>query len=262
MTSEMAKPDMVTYTAVVTPETFDGVVWVWLDLDDTLYDFCANSLESLHELYENMDLKRWWPTVDSWCDHYHRINARLWDLYAPGKIDRDTLRHDRFYVPLTEAGCQAVEADRLCPIMDGMYLRLLGQKSRTCPGARELLLRLRRRGFKIGILSNGFKQVQYDKLKSTGLYELTDCVTLSDEIDVNKPNKAFFDYAASKVGDTAPSHHMLIGDNADTDIAGAVAACWKSIWYRPDRASAKTPPAVTVPVVSALDCILPDGGTP
>ena len=207
----------------------DNVCWVWFDLDDTLYDFSGNSDICLGEVYDMARLDRWWDTVSSWREHYHRINHELWELYAPGLIDRATLRRERFVRPLTEAGCPTAEAEELWPELDRLYLGLLGQKSATIPGAVEVVRRMRARGKKIGVLSNGFKEVQYSKLSSIGLSHLVDCVVLSDEIDINKPDKRFFDYALAKSGATG-ADSLLVGDNPDTDIAGALAAGWRALW--------------------------------
>ena len=45
-----------------------------------------------------------------------------------------------------------------------------------------------------------------------------DVVVLSDEIEVNKPDRRLY---------------VMIGDNVETDIAGAVNAGWPAIWYNP-----------------------------
>ncbi len=210
-------------------EIFSGVRWVWFDLDDTLYDFHGNSIVSLGEVYEIAALSRWWRDVDAWRDHYHVINAELWRLYAPGLIDRATLRRDRFVRPLVEAGCSENEAEMLWPELDRLYLGLLGQKKVCVAGAVEAVKRMRQLGYRIGVLSNGFKEVQYAKLASIGLSHLVDCVALSDEIDINKPDSRFFDYAVRKAETTA-EECLLVGDNPDTDIAGALGAGWRAIW--------------------------------
>lgn len=211
----------------------DGIDWVWFDLDDTLYDFRANSHTSLAETYRIASLHRWWPSVDEWRDHYHRINDELWELYAPGLISRQQLRHDRFFRPLTEAGCPDWLAEALYPRLDHVYLDLLAHKSGTVPGAIGIVDSLRRHGLRIGILSNGFKQVQYGKLSSTGLMPIVDCVVLSDEIDINKPDPRIFDFACRKAG-TSPDRCLMIGDNPSTDIIGAINARWKALWFNPD----------------------------
>ena len=213
----------------------DPSEWVvWLDLDDTLWDFHGNSLESLVELYDHLRLDRFWKSPDDWIDHYHRVNSSLWDLYAKGMIKRDTLRHDRFFNPFTEAGMSDEEAEELVPEADRYYLERLGLRGRLVPGAKELIDRLRERRFRIGVLSNGFKEVQYNKLRSSGLDNLIDVVVLSDEIDVNKPDTRLFRHAEKRAGIDS-SHCIMIGDNTDTDILGALRSGWRAIWFNPDN---------------------------
>lgn len=211
---------------------FKGIRWVFFDLDDTLFDFTRSSHVSLGEVYEMARLDRWWSDVDAWRDHYHRINAELWRLYAPGLIDRATLRRDRFVRPLVEAGCPEEEAEAMWPELDRLYLGLLGQKHYAVDGAQDAVRRMRARGYKIGVLSNGFKEVQYSKLSSIALSHLVDCVVLSDEIDINKPDKRFFDYALRKAG-TKAEECLMVGDNPDTDVAGALESGFRAVWYNP-----------------------------
>lgn len=206
--------------------------WVWLDLDDTLWDFRGNSLISLHELYDLAGLSRFWPDVQSWIDDYHRTNDRLWKAYSTGDITRDFLRMERFRQPLTSRGCPDDEARRRSTEMDPAYLGMLARMSGTVNGALPLLERLRR-NYRIGILSNGFKEVQYGKMHSSGIDRHVDCVVLSDEIDVNKPSPAIYEYACRKAG-TDAAHSLLVGDNPDTDIVGAIRSGWRAIWLNPD----------------------------
>ena len=118
------------------------------------------------------------------------------------------------------------------------------------PGAKTLLDTLAAKGYKIGVLSNGFKEVQYDKLRSAGVLEMIDCMVLSDEIDVNKPDKRLFDYALQKAGTTA-AESILIGDNPDTDIKGAINAGWKAIFF--NRNGIKATFDTDIPATSDLD---------
>lgn len=227
--------------------------WVWFDLDDTLWDFRANSHETLAQVYAVADLKRFWADVDTWRDIYHKVNDELWALYAPGMIDRDTLRVERFARPLRSAGCPEPEATRLARELDPLYLTLLGKHTRNVEGAHELLERLAPH-FNIGILSNGFAGVQQAKLRSGDLERFVNCIVLSDEIDVNKPDKRIYDYALQKAGITV-GHSTLVGDNVATDIAGALNAGWRAVWYNPARLP--VPPDMAsnprLNVVSTLD---------
>lgn len=217
-------------------ETISGLkaedMWVWLDLDDTLWDFHNNSLVALAEVFVKMDLQRFWADCGEWIDAYHAVNDELWGLYAPGLITRDFLRMERFRRPLVEAGCPEATARDCSSRMDPLYLGSLARMDGTVSGAMDLLRRLKACHYNIGILSNGFKEVQYGKMRSSGIDRFVDLVVLSDEIDVNKPDARIFRYAEEKAG-TDRSRCVMIGDNPSTDIAGAISAGWDAIWFNP-----------------------------
>lgn len=215
-----------------TSHIWPGIEWAWFDLDDTLYDFRASSLIALNSVYDSMRLNRFFHSRQSWIDTYHRHNDSLWKLYNAGGISKNHLKMERFRLPLTEAGADNATATSLSEALDPEYLRLLASTGLTLPGAHRLLKRLREMKIHIGILSNGFTEVQHDKLRNSKLDRLVDCVVLSDEIGINKPDRRLFDYALQKSGASAASS-LMIGDNPDTDIAGAINAGWKALLFNP-----------------------------
>lgn len=201
--------------------------WIWFDLDDTLWDFRRNSIDALREFYEVHGLSRLWPDEDSWIDSYHAVNTGLWERYSRGEIDESFLRMERFRMPLTEAGVPDDEARRLSAFFDTDYLERLACRSGLVAGARELLDRLHGRGFRLGILSNGFADTQRKKLKVSGIAHYFSHVVLSEEAGAPKPSVAIFRYAERICG--AGAHEcVMIGDNPSTDIAGALAAGWRA----------------------------------
>lgn len=209
-----------------------GVRWIWFDLDDTLYDFAGASLIGLRYVYCKYRLERFFGCEQQWYEIYHRHNRSLWQLYNDARITQQKLRFDRFYLPLSESGMEEEENCRLNPLLDADYLRKLGSAGMLLPGSREALGHLKARGYNIGVLSNGFRGVQHEKLQSSGIAHLVDKVVLSDDINVNKPDRRIFDYALSQSGATAAGS-LMIGDNPDTDIAGAVRAGWNAMLYAP-----------------------------
>lgn len=205
---------------------------VWFDLDDTLWDFAHNSLEALAETYRHFGLDRFWSDVDSWCDDYHVVNKYLWDELGAGRLTTTELRHRRFLEVFLGVGMDNEEAERLNVEADTYYLDRLGCRGRLVPGAREAISALRRRGFRIGILSNGFIDTQRAKMRSSGLTDIVDVTVFSDEIGINKPDERIFRYAESKAGIEA-GRSIMVGDNGETDIAGALNAGWRAVWYNP-----------------------------
>lgn len=207
---------------------------VWLDLDDTLIDFKANSRKALRLLYSRATLHRYIPSADRWIEDYEESNHELWRRYALGEITRDFLRIERMRAPLRPFWTDSdKELDSLALNLDPLYLDLLAGQKGLVDGARELLESLRSRGYRIGVLSNGFKQVQFRKMESAGLSDMIDIVVLSDDIGVNKPALGIYRHAMEVAGVMNPGRNLLVGDNPDTDIAGALNAGWDAILFDP-----------------------------
>lgn len=223
---------------MITPEDeivklFERASWVWLDLDDTLIDFQANSLVAIRQTWGEFGLDRWYPDVDDWVDAYHFDNHRLWDAYSRAEVSQAHLRVHRFLDPLSRRDPSVDEASfsAMAAEMDRRYLDILAAQKALVPGAMELLGTLRARHYNIGVLSNGFKDVQYRKIETAGLADKIDLVVLSDDIGVNKPDVRLYRHAMARAGEPAPGRHLMIGDNLNTDILGAVNAGWGAIYF-------------------------------
>ena len=99
--------------------------------------------------------------------------------------------------------------------------------------------------------SNGFHEVQYKKLAACGLRDYFDTIILSEDAGANKPSPAYFDYALKMSGATRQTT-LMIGDNLQTDILGALNAGIDALLF--DRWEVDTHDAPQTPtfVVSSL----------
>lgn len=213
---------------------------VWLDLDDTIVDFKTNSRRALHRLWEEeQPVRRCFDTAARWIDTYEKYNHALWAEYGLGQITRSFLRMERFRRPLVEGGLSDAEARELSGRYDGLYLDFLAQEKVLIPGSIDLLRFLRDEGVVIGCLSNGFKDVQFRKIRNCGLESWFDIVVLSDDIGINKPDRRIFEYAMKQSGVTDPKAHLMVGDNPVTDISGALGAGWSVIQFKREKTVAE-----------------------
>lgn len=183
--------------------------FIWFDLDDTLWDFHHNSREALTDVFDKYGLNRFCPCPQEWSETYHAVNDPLWDLLAQGKITSDELRHKRFSVSFANIGMPEEEIGRIGSEADTYYLSQLSIRKTLVPGVLDLLSRLKERGYKIGVLSNGFREFQTRKLISGGIDRFVDILVTSDEIGINKPDSRIFDYALDKAG-VAASRSIMI----------------------------------------------------
>ncbi len=236
-------------------KSMEGIEWVWVDLDDTVWDFSANSWDSLGELYYQEGLEPYFSSVDDWREKYLVCNHSLWPLYNEGKITKEYLQLERFRRVLDEAGFPQEQLLEKSKALDPLYLSILGTKTRLVDGAREMLQYLKDKGYRIGMISNGFYEVQYRKMRSSQVDHFFEVVVLSDDLGVNKPDRRIFDHALKKAGATAETS-VIVGDNPDTDIAGALAAGWRAVFFNPKGENDVNNDAIVITHLNEIESIL------
>ena len=205
------------------------VSWIFFDLDDTLWNFTANSARSLKKLYDiSPILRKLFKSVDEFVEIYHTHNAIMWQQYSRGLVTSAQLKTERWRRTLATRQFEVLTA--VCEELDSNYLEILAEGAEMIPGVVEMLERLTKK-YLIAVLSNGFLKTQYRKLHFSGLEKYVTRTIVSDEIGINKPDKRIFDYAVAETGAQPPL--LMVGDNAESDIFGAMNAGWYAIWYNP-----------------------------
>ena len=77
---------------------------LFLDLDDTLWDFSGNAEETFREVYELYAFHRYFDSFEQFYSLYKQRNAALWKEYGDGAITKDELNRQRFAYPLLCVG--------------------------------------------------------------------------------------------------------------------------------------------------------------
>jgi len=200
---------------------------LFIDFDDTLYDTHGNAVIALREVFETFGLEQYFEEPQVFYDAYWEANIDLWTRYSRGEITRDFLIVERFRRPLMVSEVfQKSHPSPLTPYIleiSDRFLAFCSDKPGVVEGAHELMDYLRGKGYRMHMCSNGFHEVQYKKLAACGLRDYFDTIILSEDAGANKPSSLYFDYAF-KVSEANRDATLMIGDNLQTDIHGALSA--------------------------------------
>ncbi|MBB6019838.1 putative hydrolase of the HAD superfamily [Paenibacillus sp. JGP012] len=202
---------------------------IFFDVDDTLYDHLQPLRVVLQEV---LGL----PETFDYALAYHRFRyysdwlSAQEDLSAvpePDAVER--MRRRRFELTMEEFGLslQAAQAQEL-------QKQYLSRQFEITPfeGAYDLIRRLQAEGHTVGLITNGEGQHQRRKLKALDVFSLVDetQIFISGMVGYAKPDGRLFKHVNQQTG-TAAHNSYYIGDSWRNDVAGAVDAGWKVIWF-------------------------------
>jgi len=205
---------------------------ILLDFDDTLYDTHGNAQIALEIMYNEFGLDKHFPSFEDFSIPYWNTNVELWSLYAQGEITRDYLILERFRRPLTLGKGLDVTTE-LCLSIGERFLDCCTEQTGVIDGAYHLLDYLKGKGYPLYMASNGFTEVQSRKLARVGMTDYFDGIILSEAVGANKPSPLFFEYALKQTGLEAKDV-IMIGDNYNTDIVGAMLSGIDQIYFNPE----------------------------
>lgn len=205
--------------------------WIFFDLDDTIWNFTANSRVALNTLYDiSPILRKLFKTVEEFIDIYHSYNSYLWLLYGRGEITTSQLKIERWRRTLATRQFEVLTA--VCEELETTYLDILAACEERVEDVDEILSYIAEKAM-IGVLSNGFSSTQYKKIRNSGLDRYINRMVVSEELGINKPDKRLFDFAEQATGGLRP--FLMVGDNPETDILGAMKAGWYAVWINPSQ---------------------------
>ena len=207
---------------------------LFFDLDHTLWDFEKNSAEALQEIFIIEKLEELCgKKFDEFHKVYHAINHRYWDDYKHGKVKREALRNGRFIDTLTHFN---VNDSVLANKISESYISISPYKKQLFEGAFEVLNYLADKDYQMHIITNGFNEVQFIKLENTGLLPYFKTITTSENAGQNKPHEQIFNVALQEAK-AQKKESVMIGDNFEADVEGAIKSGLQAIWFNPLKES-------------------------
>jgi len=202
---------------------------LFFDLDETLWDYKANAVDTLIELFEKFELgTKGDLTSDDFVTEFFRTNGELWGKFDKRQIEKDQIRRERFPLIFERLG---VDAHQIVDSMQKCFIHESPKKPKLIDYAAEILQALLKH-YNMHIITNGFEEIQATKLKYSGLDIYFQEVITSERAHAQKPDPEIFLFALKTVNAKA-SESVMIGDNLVTDIQGARNVGMEQIFFNP-----------------------------
>ena len=99
------------------------------------------------------------------------------------------------------------------------------------PGVDNLLADLKP-NYKLGLLTNGPTDIQWEKIEALGFDKLFDTIIVAGDIGIYKPDVRAFEMLLARL-DVAAKHSLFVGDSYSADILGGHDAGMYTAWIKP-----------------------------
>ena len=201
---------------------------IFFDLDNTLWDFKTNSRNAMKEAFKELKLDKL-TEFHVFFDIYSKHNHKLWEQYRLKEVGKKDLTRFRFQHTFDELQIHGVDPDG----MNELYLSEMPKQKVLFDGVIKTLEYLSSRKYQLNIITNGFKEVQIKKIESSGLEPYFNKIFISEEIKSHKPEREIFSYAIKSVN-AKKTKSLMVGDDYDVDILGAIQYGIDAVLFQPD----------------------------
>lgn len=225
---------------------------LFFDLDHTLWDFEANSRQTLETLYHKLELKnKGVHDFDLFHKNYLVHNDRLWDRYRNGFIKSEELRWKRMWLTLLDF---RIGDEKFAREMGMHFLEMLPTRNILFPYTFEILDYLHGKGYQLHLITNGFEKTQHSKIQNSGISKYFCEVITSEGSNSLKPHKEIFDYAFQRTK-ALPHESIILGDSIEADIQGGINAGIDQVYVNHTNVEPSIKPTYTVYSLKELETI-------
>jgi len=199
---------------------------VFIDLDRTLWDFETNSKETLNEIFLNYSINKYCEFSEFY-KTYRNINDDLWGKYRLKQISTEILSWKRFHLTNISFG---YDDENVALKMGKDYISNSPYKTKLFPKTHDILKYLSEK-YNLYLITNGFKEVQYLKIKNCDIERYFKEIFTSEEVGFSKPYIKYFEYVLESTC-SKPKNSIVIGDDFEVDIKGAQQLDIDTIWFK------------------------------
>ncbi len=202
---------------------------VFFDLDHTLWDFEKNSALAFENVFKIQEIS---VNMTDFLKFYVPINREYWERYRKDEITQKELRFGR--LKDTFDLLEFVIDDLTIIFLSEQYLYYLPKYNHLFEGTIEILDYLKPK-YNLHIITNGFAEIQENKLNNSYITHYFKSITNSEMAGVKKPNSIIFEYALN-LAKAKKENSIMIGDCIDSDVQGALDAGLDAILFNESNA--------------------------
>ena len=118
------------------------------------------------------------------------------------------------------------------------YRENMAGSRRIIKGARAFLARISQ-NHDLYCVTNGITRTQRMRFKASGLGKYFKKLYISQEINLAKPSKEFFEYVLADIGEYDLQDVYIIGDSLTSDIQGGINSGIKTILFNKENKTVK-----------------------
>jgi putative hydrolase of the HAD superfamily len=233
-------------------QTMQKYKHLFFDLDHTLWDFDTNAKHALEDIFHQYKLaEKINAAFELFFEKYLYHNKILWENYQNGLTTADELKWKRMSRTLLEF---KVGDEKLSKEMGVSFLELLPTKKSIFPHTVEILQYLKDKNYELHLITNGFEKTQWHKVKNSQIDHFFTHMITSEISNSMKPNKEIFEFALQKTNATKEAS-IMIGDNLEADIMGAINFGMDCIFVNHINAVTDIQPTYTITHLIELETI-------
>jgi putative hydrolase of the HAD superfamily len=188
----------------------------------------------MFETFNDLNIADAGVHFDVFFEIYSINNNTLWEAYRNKEINKKELVKQRFQLTFDALNIGGIDAQE----MNDLYLVRMAEQTFLMDGALDILNYLKAKRYKLYIITNGFRDVQHEKMKNSGLTPYFEKIFISEEIKTPKPGYEIFEYAI-KSANAKKSHSIMIGDDWEVDVLGAVGFGLDAVLLLPEKQDEK-----------------------
>jgi len=208
--------------------TNTNITDVFFDLDHTLWDFEKNSALAFETIFKMQDLA---INMVHFLAFYVPINRAYWERYRKDEINQKEMRFGRLKdaFDLLEFSID----DASIVILSEQYIHYLPKYNHLYEGTIEILEYLAPK-YNLHIITNGFAEIQENKLNNSYIMHYFKSITNSEMAGVKKPNSLIFEFALG-LAKAKKENSIMIGDCIEADVQGALDAGLDAIFFNENK---------------------------